>query len=265
MPKGVLVDLSKCVGCRACQIACKEWNELPAEPTTFEGSYENPPELKWNTYTRVRFVEGENKGKNFWRFIKIQCRHCKEPACVSVCPVGAMHKAKDGSVIYDEDECIGCRYCMLACPFGVPTYEWHKALPSIKKCVFCFDRTSDGRLPACVQACSSGALKYGELSEMLEEAKKRIDTYPEKYVNYIYGKDEVGGTSWIYISNVPFKKLGFDMNLPKEPLPKLTWQALSKMPYLVGGLAIGLAGLYFICRRREEVSSDVAKKIKKEE
>jgi len=253
MAKGMLIDLTKCVGCRGCQVACKEWNELPAEPTTWQGSYENPPELKWNTYTKVRFVEGETNGHFFWRFVKTQCMHCLEPACVSACPVGAMVKTNEGPVIYDEKKCMGCRYCMLACPFQVPKFEWHLALPSIKKCVFCFDRISAGKKTACSTTCPSKALEFGEYNDILKIAEDRITKNPDKYINYIYGKDEVGGTSWLYISGIPFEELGFRMDLPKRPLPAYTWTNLSKVPWIAGIGVVVLGGLWFICHRREEV------------
>lgn len=261
MPKGVLVDLTKCIGCRGCQVACKQWNNLPAESTTYEGSYENPPALKWNTYTKIRFVEGQNNGNFFWRFIKTQCMHCKEPACVSACPVGSLTKTEQGPVIYNGKKCMGCRYCMLACPFQIPKYEWHKVLPSIRKCTFCADRISDGKKPSCVNTCPSDALHYGEYEVILKEAEYRIENHPDKYINHIYGKDEVGGTSWLYISSISFEKLGFNMNLPKEQLAHYTWQALSKIPAVVGGLAILLTGFWFICKRRDEVQKKEGDKL----
>lgn len=261
MPKGVLVDLTKCIGCRGCQVACKQWNNLPVESTTCEGSYENPASLKWNTYTKIRFVEGEENNKFFWGFIKVQCMHCKQPACVSACPVGSLTKTDEGPVIYNEKKCMGCRYCMLACPFQVPKYEWHKVLPTIKKCTFCTDRISVGKTPSCTNTCPSNALHYDEYDVILKEAEDKIKNYPDKYINHIYGKDEVGGTSWLYISSIPFEKLGFNMNLPKEPLPHYTWQALSKIPALVGGLAIALTGFWFICKRRDEVQKKEGDKL----
>lgn len=253
MPKGVLVDLTRCIGCRGCQVACKQWNELPAESTSFESSYENPPALKWNTYTKVRFVEGEENGTSFWGFIKTQCMHCKEPACASACLVGALKKSSEGPVTYDKGKCIGCRYCMLACPFHIPTFEWDKALPLIQKCTFCADRISEGKTPSCVKTCPSQALQFGEYEIILQEAQNRINSNHGKYINYIYGKDEVGGTSWLYISNIHFDKLGFNTGLSNEPLPHLTWNALSKVPFVVGGLAVALTGLWFIYKRREEL------------
>ena len=253
MAKGMLVDLTKCMGCRGCQVACKQWNQLPAEETECNGTYENPPQLNWNTYTKVRFVEGQNNGNFFWRFIKTQCMHCKEPACASACPVGALYKSPEGATIYNESKCIGCRYCMLACPFQVPKYEWHKALPTIKKCTFCADRVAAGKKTACSQTCPSAALDFGEYDDILKKAEDKITKSPDRYINHVYGKEEVGGTSWLYISGVPFDKLGFNTSLPNKPLPHYTWQALSKIPYVVGGLAVALTGFWFICKRRDEV------------
>lgn len=254
MPKGMLVDLTKCVGCRACQVSCKQWNNLPAEKTSCYGSYENPPQLNWNTYTKIRFVEGHDKGNFFWRFVKVQCMHCKEPACVSACPVGALTKTKEGPVTYDDDKCIGCRYCMVACPFNIPTFEWGKAFPLIRKCNFCADRISLCKSPACAHTCPSGALYFSDYEVILKEAEGRIRNHPDKYVDYVFGKDEVGGTSWLYISDIVFRNLGFNDDLKKEPLPHYTWQALSKVPTIVGVLAVALSGIWFIANRREEVS-----------
>jgi formate dehydrogenase iron-sulfur subunit len=254
MPNGVLVDLTKCIGCRGCQVACKQWNGLDADSTTCEGSYENPQSLKWNTYTKIRFVEGEENNKFFWGFIKMQCMHCKHPACVSACPVGSLKKSPEGPVTYDKGKCIGCRYCMVACPFNVPTFEWNKAFPLIRKCTFCVDRVSEGKTPSCVKTCPSNALKFGDYDVILKEAEDRINNNPDKYINYVYGKNEVGGTSWLYISGVSFDKLGFKVGLTTEPLPSLTWKSLAKIPYIVGGLAVVLSGLWFITSRKEEVS-----------
>jgi len=144
MAKSVLVDLTRCTGCRGCQVACKAWNERTARGTVQTGTYENPPALSSDCYTRIRFNEAEAKGAPVWSFVKEQCLHCKEPACVSACPVGALVKTSEGAVSYQFDRCIGCRYCMVACPFEIPKYEWEKTMPWVQKCTFCAERIKDG-------------------------------------------------------------------------------------------------------------------------
>ncbi len=239
--KAVLVDLTRCIGCRACQVACKVWNGNEAEKTTATASFSNPPAIDANTFTYVRFVEPAMADGPAWSFVKTQCMHCLDPACASACPPAALKKTAGGAVTYDYDRCVGCRYCMMACPFGSIGYEWEKLAPRVRKCTFCADRTADGGKPACVKTCPAGALTYGDREALLIEAKRRLAT--GKYVNHIYGEEEAGGTSWLYISAVPFEKLGFRMNVPKEPLPALTWASLSKVPVAAGGLFVGLAAI----------------------
>ena len=251
MAKSVLVDLTRCIGCRGCQTACKEWNEQPARKTVFKGEYSNPVRLNSDTYTRIRFSEKDDKGRPVWSFIKEQCLHCVEPACASVCPVAALTKTPNGAVVYDYDRCIGCRYCMLACPFQIPTFEWESARPWVQKCSFCSERINDGLLPACVKVCPTTTMFYGERKEVLTEAQKRIADNPSKYVNHIYGEKEAGGTSWIYISNVPFNELGFRRNVPQIMLPDLTWSYIGKVPALFGVVLVAGAGSWIITRRKE--------------
>jgi len=173
MSKGVLYDATKCIGCRACQVACKQWNELPAEKTTNSGTYENPPRMSAYTFTKINFTEVEYNGEFKWVFNKQQCMHCQEPGCAEACIVGALVKTEEGPVTYDDGKCIGCRYCMVACPFGIPTFEWDKPLPWIRKCTFCADRQAAGLKPACVTTCPTGALKFGERDELIVEAQRR--------------------------------------------------------------------------------------------
>src|SRR4030042_1560220 len=172
MSKAVLHDATKCIGCRACQVACKQWNDLPGDETTNRGTYENPPQLNAHTFTKIRFNELENDGKFYWVFTKLQCMHCEHPACAEACLVGALRKTEDGPVIYDDRRCIGCRYCMVACPFSIPCFEWDKPTPWIRKCVFCADRLSAGWEPACVKTCPTGALRFGEREELIVEARE---------------------------------------------------------------------------------------------
>jgi len=251
MAKSVLVDLTRCIGCRGCQAACKEWNERSARKTTFRGEYSNPPRLNSDTYTRIRFSEKDDKGKPVWSFIKEQCLHCNDPACVSVCPVAALTKSAAGPVVYNYNRCIGCRYCMLSCPFQIPTFEWDSAQPWVQKCSFCSERINDGLLPACVKVCPTTTMFYGEQKEVLAEAKKRIADNPGKYINHIYGEKEAGGTSWMYISNVPFDQLGFRMDVPQVNLANITWDYISKVPALFGVVLVAGAGSWIITRRNE--------------
>jgi formate dehydrogenase iron-sulfur subunit len=272
----VLVDLTICAGGRACVAACKQQNHLPMEQIDYvtitserldcyigsEGSEHRPP-LSSKTYTVVEYHDAnDNPDETQWVFVKRQCMHCQYPACESACPVGAFRKTPEGPVVYDSYKCMGCRYCMMACPFNVPTYQWEKAIPYVRKCTFCFDRITqdesvprEERVPACVAACPTNCLIFGTREEMLAEARRRIDISPEKYYNHIYGEHEVGGTSWLYISPVPFEKLGFPDHVGEEPYPEYTEAALDSVPPMVviGGAI--LAGLYLLWKRRLELAA----------
>jgi len=254
----MLYDATICVGCKACQVACKDrLIELYQErdpnqdvQALFDkdpdGIYEAPWDLSAHTYTLIKLYQAEDQT---WSFVKKQCMHCNEPACVSVCPVAALHKTEEGPVAYREERCIGCRYCMAACPFGIPKYQWEKTFPLIQKCDFCHDRLAEGLPPACGNACPTGALIYGKRSELLAIAEKRINDNPGKYIDHVYGKNEVGGTSMLYLSHVPFEDLGFPP-LEENPLPEITWPYLSFVPaqiVIVGGL---MTGIYFYTRRK---------------
>lgn len=253
MSKGVLYDATKCIGCRACQVACKQWNELPAETTINEGTYENPPKMSAYTFTKIHFAEIEDDGKFRWVFAKLQCMHCEHPACVEACIVGALEKTEDGPVTYDDRKCIGCRYCQLACPFGVPNFEWDKPLPWIRKCTFCADRQGGGLKPACVTTCPTGALKFGERDELITEARGRITDQPDKYVDYIYGEKEAGGTSWMYLSPVPFEKLDFQ-TLGPESVTLDVERAMAAVPPALVLVAASMAGFYWLTQRRQRMS-----------
>lgn len=235
--RGILIDVSKCIGCGACREACRTKNNLPES---------NDTDLSAKTYTVVKTAGQANYRR--------MCMHCLDPTCVSVCPVGAFRKTAGGPVIYAAEKCMGCRYCMVACPFGVPRYEWDKPLPLVQKCNMCADRVGDGGVPACAEACPTGATAFGERTELIREARARIVAEPGKYINRVYGRDEVGGTSVLYLSTVPFEQLGLPTNLDQKPLPLLTFRVLSKIPHLValGGVALG--GIWWITNRREEVA-----------
>jgi formate dehydrogenase iron-sulfur subunit len=236
--KTFLIDTTKCTGCRGCQVACKQWNQLQAEQTHFfsgEG-YQNPPAMSEHTFTRIKFKDYQKNGQNEFAFYKEMCMHCNDPACASVCPVGAFRKTAEGPVVYDDKRCIGCRFCMMACPFGVPKYEWSKAFPLVKKCTGCYSRVREGMQPACATACPT-AISYGTRAEMVAEAEKRLKAKPGRYHQAIYGKEEAGGTSVLYLTHQPLDELGFKP-VTKRALPSYTWQALRFVP----GIFLGVGG-----------------------
>jgi formate dehydrogenase iron-sulfur subunit len=256
MKKSVLIDLTRCMGCRGCQVACKQWNERATRETSLNGNFTNPKQMSSDCFTHIRFIENEKNGVPVWSFVKDQCLHCNVPACVSACPVEALKKTETGPVVYDYDRCIGCRYCMVACPFQIPKYEWDKILPWVQKCSFCSERIKDGLEPACIKVCPTETMFYGDRTTVLAEAEKRIKSNPAKYVQHIYGKDEAGGTSWMYISNVPFEKLGFKTNIPSTPLPSFTWSSLSTIPYKAPAIVAGLAAIAYFRNRGNDLEEE---------
>lgn len=241
----VLIDTTRCIGCRSCQFACKQANGLA--PDTVPAST-----LSAATLSVVQFRNVSTEpAKPVVKPVKFACMHCENPACASVCPVGAITKKENGTVAYDENICIGCRYCMTACPFGIPKYNWNSANPKINKCQQgCM---ADGKRdrPACVQACPAQALQFGSRNELLTIAKDRIAKDPGKYVNHIYGENEIGGMSRLYLSSIPFEQFGFRTDLPNEPLPELTWNAQSKIPAVLGTVAVLLSGIAWWTHRPE--------------
>lgn len=206
---GVLIDTTVCIGCGKCERACRETHSLPQiseekNQHFIQKEFRRPNE---SSLTVVNKISTE-KAKDI--FVKVQCMHCDHPACVSACIVGAFSKEENGSIIWDTDKCIGCRYCMVACPFQIPAFEYDKAInPSILKCDFCFSRTTKGLLPACVESCPMEVLLYGPRTELIRIARERIKKFPERYFNHIYGEAEVGGTSWMYMASANFSNLKF--------------------------------------------------------
>jgi formate dehydrogenase iron-sulfur subunit len=246
----VMVDLTRCIGCRACENACRVRQKRSGLPTERFGYGPGEGKLSFTNWTFVDFRQAHDKVPAKTTFpVKKQCMHCLDAACVSACPVAALHQTPRGSVTYDASRCIGCRYCMIACPFKVPRYEWNEGLtPRVGKCDFCDDRVAAGRIPACVAACPTGTLKFGKRPEILREALARLAANPQRYVS-IYGDKVVGGTSWIYLSDVPMDQLGFRTDLPSVALPSLTWKALSRLPVVVVALGIVLSGIYQLRKR----------------
>ncbi|MBW2580314.1 MAG: 4Fe-4S dicluster domain-containing protein [Deltaproteobacteria bacterium] len=225
---GCLVDLTVCVGCRKCEQACNKVNNLPPPEVPFDDLrvLEGKRRPTAKAYTVVnRYYSGRVDERNqlIPTYVKNQCRHCQDPGCVSACIVGAMSKKDNGAVHYDASKCIGCRYCMVACPFQLPAYDFHDPLlPQVRKCTLCYDRISkEGGVPGCAAMCPLETITFGKRSQLLELARQKIKDEPGRYLDGVYGEHEVGGTSWLYIAGIPFDKLGF-LDLPTRPIPHLT-------------------------------------------
>ena len=213
---GLLYDATLCVGCRACVVKCKQANELPPDRLELDGvTYDAPLDLNATTKNIIRlYAEGDT-----FSYVKGGCMHCVDPACVSVCMVGALKKQPGtGVVSYDKKLCIGCRYCQVACPFNVPKFEWAKAVPRIVKCELCRHRMEG---PACAEVCPRGAIAYGRVVDLTAEAHRRIEQDPKRYQPRVYGESEGGGTQVRFLAAVPFEKLGLPP-LPDQPVPELS-------------------------------------------
>ena len=227
---GVLIDMTRCTGCQSCALACKEANDRP-HPNTV------PITLDTDSYSYVEERQIENSvGGMETVNIKHQCMHCLHPACVSACTVGALQKTATGPVVYDASKCIGCRYCQYACPFGVPTYDWDNTWGLIHKCQMCAARQQRGKVPACIAACPNGALRFGKRHELLAPAHAQIDSNPDRYIDYVYGESEAGGTSVLYLSAVPFVTLGFPQ-LDPTPIPHDAEMVMARTPLIALGVA----------------------------
>lgn len=236
--KALLYDATRCIGCKVCENACRGYNNLPAEQAD---------ELDGNNFTVVKRYESEDGTQVSYR--KYQCMHCVEPACVSACPVGALHKLEEGPVVYDGHKCIGCRYCMQACAFGVPRYDWSLAYPLIRKCELCYLREAGA---ACAEACPKQALIFGRRGQLLEIAHSRITAEPGKYFeDRVYGEYEAGGTSVLILSPVDFEKIGLPA-LDANPIPDRTQWALNIVPLIFFGVGGGMAAIYRRSRNRKE-------------
>ncbi|MDY0219761.1 MAG: hydrogenase 2 operon protein HybA [Desulfobacterium sp.] len=226
-PYGCLVDITRCVGCRKCEEACSKVNDLPEpeRPNCQCTIFEKKRRPDHNAFTVInRYFTGrlDEFDKPLPTFTKVQCMHCQDPACVSACIVGALTKDETGSVRYDVTKCIGCRYCMVACPFEIPAYEYDNPItPRVMKCTFCYDIISkQGGVPGCAAICPTETITFGRRSDLLNVAKMRLKENPGKYIDHVYGEKEAGGTSWLYISSVPFEQVNLPV-LADTPSPRL--------------------------------------------
>lgn len=262
--KGVLVDLTRCIGCRSCEAACNHEQKLPEPTKSFtdqsvfdevkHGQKRRPNEA---SYTVVNRYETDLLDHPLFR--KIQCNHCLEPACLTSCFVNAYTKTAEGAVIYNPDVCVGCRTCMIACPFSIPAFRYSSAFePRIMKCIFCYDtRLKKGLPPACVEACPREALTFGDRKMLLRVARQRIRQKSDKYVDYIYGEHEAGGTAWLYISGVPFSEAGFDTSVPKQPIINYVKDFLAVVPMVLTIWPGLFAGFYLLAGRKDAKSQEV--------
>lgn len=221
---GILYDSTLCVGCQACEYACADEYQLAyAEDMPEAGIVRKLDETNRVVINCYETSKGE-------QYIRNSCFHCSQSACASACLTKAMEKTEKGPVIWNEDKCMGCRYCMVSCPFEIPKFEYNSPNPIIQKCRMCYERVEEGKIPACVEACTEDAMLFGKRSELLEIAKQRIYAEPEKYNRHIYGEHEAGGTSMLYLASVPFEELGLNTKVQKSSYPELTKGFLYSVP-----------------------------------
>lgn len=247
MAKAFLTDTTLCIGCRACQVACKEWNGLPVEPTSPRGTYENPPELSARSWRKVTYVEPQD-GPLRWTFLSDSCKHCTQASCLTVCPTGAIHRTNWGAVVVDDGRCNGCRYCVAACPFKVVDFDPERG--RVAKCTFCAGRVARGLAPACASVCPTGSIAFGERSDLLVQARARLHELWERGTPQarLYGENELGGLHNLAILTEPPEAYG----LPAHPrycvesvFPASVWS-------VGAAAAVGLAALVAFRERTTE-------------
>jgi Fe-S-cluster-containing dehydrogenase component len=242
---GVLVDTTRCIGCRGCEVACALAHGLPVPDVANDGALESTRTTSTTQLTVVNRHETD-AGEVY---VKRQCMHCWQPACAAACLTNAMAKTESGPVTWDGDKCMGCRYCMVSCPFDVPKAEYEDWNPKIQKCDLCWDRLQAGQRPACVEACPRDALMFGTKRELMEIARVRIYHHPEDYQHQIYGEFEAGGLGWLYLAAAPFDQLGFPTNLGTTPYPEYTRDFLYSVPLIFFGMPAFLYGLSLLSDR----------------
>ncbi len=291
---GLLFDATLCIGCKSCMVNCKRVNSEPGGPLhspdghipyEFRGNdlvHDAPEDLSGKTLNIIKAYKdgtGLNKDqeKDGYSFVKRQCMHCIEPACVSVCPVAALYKDPvTGVVAHDAERCIGCRYCMMACPFGIPKFTWDTNDPKIVKCELCRHRYQSGGYAACCEFCPTGASLFGPVTELRREAERRLSLNPGSeyafplgrigsnrystrkvagYFRKVYGLEEAGGTQCLLLAGVPFDRLGFNPGIENVAYPEFTWSYIKKLPYLIGLLLVAGAASHRLTRNNEEKST----------
>jgi len=255
---GLLHDTTLCVGCRSCEVACNEVNKLP--PTT-------PPPSDTSVFDKQRGVSDKQitvvnryraaQGKTPAVYRKQQCMHCNEPCCASVCFVKAFTKTPEGPVLYDPSVCVGCRYCVMACPYYALSYEYDKPwTPRVMRCTMCYDRIKHGKQPGCAEACPMGAITFGRREDLLKVAQDRIEKSPERYIDHIFGEHEYGGTSWLVLAGIPFKELGLPAGATHTPIPELGAGFLGVVPLVLSIYPGLLLGIYAFTQRKKKLSQE---------
>ena len=268
---GVLHDMTRCIGCRKCEEGCNKANKLPAPEKPFS-DMSVLDKRRRTTPTAWTVVNKWDMGEGKFAFRKQQCFHCNDPACASACFTKCYQKQPNGAVIYDGSQCVGCRYCMVACPFYVPSFEYGEPFdPVIKKCTFCFDRLKEGKLPGCVESCTMDALTFGRRKDLIKIARKRIEAEPEKYLDYVYGEHDAGGTAWMVLMPKPkdlpqcstgnaaeakdaAKRAGLDTTLGNQPMAEYTYGALGAVPMIIAFWPVLFGGAYGMTKRREAIA-----------
>lgn len=290
---GILYDSTLCVGCNACMTACKKANNMPPDFTDGQDIWDQPIDLSPNTLNVIKkFTNGTGETKdaeiNGHAFIKRQCLHCIDPSCVTACPVSALTKDKNtGIVSYNKNNCIGCRYCQVACPYNIPKFDFNRVYPEIVKCQLCDHLIAEGKYPACCSVCPTGASLFGRVSDLIVETRRRQQMVPgemydfpvtsidsdtthkyaaPEYVPHVYGKEELGGTQVMYMSAVGFDKFGLPA-YPKESFVSMS----SGIQYAIyKGMVyplVVLAGLVFMVKKnkQQEDEKSIEKKHDKKE
>ncbi len=253
---GLLHDTTLCVGCRSCEVACNEVNGLPPVdvPVDDQQIFDTVRRSTETSLTVVnKYVEATDDRPPVYR--KLQCMHCNEPCCATVCLVHAFEKTPEGPVLYHPELCMGCRYCVMACPYYALAYEYEDPLtPKVMRCTMCYDRIKEGKLPGCAEACPMGAITFGKRDELIKIARERIRKNPERYVDHIFGEHEFGGTSWMILAGTSFGELGLDEGMTSEPLPAIATSYLGVVPLVVTIYPGLLMGMYAFSKRNEAVA-----------
>ena len=240
----ILFDTTRCKGCERCVAACIEANGTDPSAAAYDRATTKDGLSAQRLLAVVRVEQG--------RFTRLSCMHCIEPSCVAACLVGGLRKSPEGPVVYDPDKCIGCRYCMLACPFHIPRYEWDRTAPLMRKCSMCTERLEQGQVPACVQACPNEVMLAGDRNELIARAHEMLRLHPEKYLPRVWGENEFGGTSILFVSDVDLSAVGWPAEAVVS-IPSLTDPLVRKTPLI--GLSVGLGcwGLSAIIQRRNKL------------